>query len=296
MSAVAQLLTSEVDEGSEPQPEDLALWSVTSIISCVGGNDGLINWSATETARAAVDNADKLSELVDTMGADEVRKWLARQRYAPPPGKHYTNAGLGTAFHAAAHLYTLTGARPQLGEVVGYDGRAGELVVDEDVELLLVQYDSFLDTYQPEFTAAEACVFNKTWGYAGQADAWAVLGGVDCLIDFKTHRDRDKPWHDAALQLAAYRNAERLALRMRRFNDSFSRRYYLLDRSVEETSVPVPHTDTTVVLSLTPRRWSLWKVDSGPEVFEHFGYAMEAARWTYSLSSAVLEKLDERKG
>lgn len=305
MSAVAsEVFTSSVDEDTDDPPREgeVALWSVTSVIDCVGGNQALINWAANVTADAAIAMMDQLPGLLDSIGPGELRKLLAGQRFARPKGKNYSATGLGTCFHAAAHQYVLTGVRPQRGDVVGFDPRAGmqpdhRLEVDDEVLALLRQLDGFLDTEQPEFTAVEAVVFNEEWGYAGQADAWCSLQGVDCLIDYKTHREAGRaPYPSVALQLAAYRNAQRLALRMRRFNDTFSRRYYLLDAEVVNTSVPVPHTDATVVVNLTPSSWSLWKVHTGPEVFESFGYAMEAARWTHSMSSGVLEKLRDGKG
>lgn len=282
-----------------PADDDERLWSVTTILKAFGDSEGLIYWSVNETAKAAIKGIKTLNTLIDD---DEARalEWLAAARFRGGKGERSATK-LGEDVHAACEQYVVTGKRPPPGDPLPN----GEM--DQEVEPYIDSFELWLDRFQPEYTAAEMTVYNPEYGYAGTLDGHVIVDGTPVIIDYKTSKQsfdgkgkRKRPWVDGALQLSAYRYAPLCAVwRARRF-EQYSRRYYLLNVDERELAVPTPVTDGGLVIQLTPQHCDVYPVDCGPDVFEAFLYAIEAARWSMFTSKKVLGEplalLDNKRG
>lgn len=271
-----RIFLGEVDV--KPAEDDLRFYSVTTLIGALD-KPALLYWAAEEAAKLAVSVAPSLKFRIQEEGPDAVVKWLRDARMRPPKGQRSASE-LGTAVHDACEEYALTGIRPD---------------VDEEVRPFLDRFDEWAQNWQPEYLAAEAAVYNKTYGYAGTLDAIAVIDGQKVLLDYKTSRKSvgsdgkpSHPYPEAALQLSAYRHAELMATwRARRF-EKYRRRYYLLNTDEEKLGEPMPTLDGAVVLHITPEHADLYPVRADEAVFEKFLYAIEVFDWTNDLAKKVI--------
>jgi hypothetical protein len=263
----------------KPLPDDLRLYSVTTIIGALD-KPALLYWAAEETAKAACKVAKSLPSRIDEDGEAEVVKWLRDARFRRPKGQRSATE-LGTAVHDALEELALTGKFP---------------VVDAEVQPFIEQADRWMQKASPVFEAAEMCVYNSTYGYAGTLDAIAIIGGARLLIDYKSSRRatdaRGKPATPFAsqvgLQLAAYRYAEFAATWRPRRYEYQRRRYYLLGQSERNDAKPVPEVDGCLVIHLTPERCEGFPIDAGPEARDAFLYTLECFRWLNNTSKHIL--------
>jgi hypothetical protein len=294
-----ELVADAVVTVPAPDDGDERLWSVTTILKSFGDSEGLIQWTATETATAAV----KGLRTVTAMAADDEAaavEWLRGARFRPRRGERSATK-LGDAVHSACEIYVVTGQRPRPGDHLNN----GEM--DAEVAPYIDSFEMWLDRFQPEYTAAEMTVFHPEYGYAGTLDGHAVVERTPVIFDIKTSKlsfdrqgKRKRPWTDVALQLAAYRYAPVAAVwRARRF-EQWSRRYYLLSDDERSLAVPTPTVEGGLVIHLTPEHCDVYPVDCGPSTFEAFLYAVEAARWSQVDSKTVLGEplalLDKKAG
>ncbi len=298
--APAVTLGAGATDVMKPEDGDTELYSVTTIIGALDKGGGLQGWAAKRTAQAAVASLATLAQRVDNEGATEVVKWLAGARFRPQLDR-LTDTALGALCHDACEQYALTGVRPDLEQLHtmvrnagpdGFEGVASEAAV---LATMLDRFDEWLSRFQPAYTATEVVVYNLTYGYAGQADAFANVAGLHCLIDYKTSREpRDtkgnlkRPYPEAALQLAAYRNAEYAAVWRARRTERYRRRVYLLSDAERDQAVPVPATDAGLVVHITPEACEAFPMRTDARVFEAFLYTQEAARWAYDLAPEVV--------
>lgn len=278
MTATELVIGKPADDTAKPADDDLRLWSVTTLIGALD-KPALQYWSAEQTAIAAHDLYKTWVEISKSSGRDEAIDWLKRARFRVQPGQR-TAADLGTAVHAACEEYALTGTRPD---------------VDAEVSPFLDQFDKWLHDFQPEYQATEVAVYHPGYGYAGTCDCFVTIGGVRFIGDYKSTRTAfDKKGNPApaypevALQLAAYRYAEKAAMwRPRRF-EAFRRRYYLLSPAELEQAADVPEVDHGLCIKITPEHCIAYPIECGPEVFESFLYVTEAARWQFEQSKRVI--------
>jgi AraC-like DNA-binding protein len=281
-SSTPTVALGEIDV--EPQEEDERFFSVTTIIGALD-KPALLYWSAEETAKLAVVSRSSLTRRVKEEGEEAVIKWLRDARFRPPKGYRSATA-LGTAVHDAVEQYALTGLRPE---------------VDDEVRPFLEQFDRWAQVWQPKYLAAEAAVYNRTYGYAGTLDAIAEIDGQTVLLDYKSSRKStgsdgkpSGPYPEVALQLAAYRHAEIVATwRARRF-EKYRRRYYLLNEAEAIIGEPMPEVDGCVVLHLTPEHADLYPIRADDAVFEKFLFTLECFGWLQGLSKQVIGKPMER--
>jgi hypothetical protein len=291
-------LVADATVPAEPADDDERLWSVTTILKAFGDSEGLIRWSVDETARAAVDSRATVAAIADD-DPDAAIDWLRQARFRPRKGERSATK-LGEDVHAACESYVVTGRRPAPGDPLP-NGQ-----VDVEVEPYIDSFELWLERFQPAYTAAEVVVYNPRYGYAGQADGYATLDRLPVIIDYKTAKqsvdgrgNRKQPWTDVALQLAAYRHAPMAAVWRARRYEQFSRRYYLLSADERELAVPTPTVEGGVCVHLTPHHCDVYPVDCGPDVFDAFLYAVEAARWSLFTSKRVLGQplalLDHKK-
>lgn len=274
---VAELGQPALD-GQKPADDDERHWSVTTIIGCLD-KPALLYWAAEQTAVAAVNSARTLEARVEEEGVDTVVKWLRDARFRRDRTQR-TAAELGTEVHAACEAYALTGQRPD---------------VDAEVQPFLDQFDRWAQEFQPVYQAAEVTVYSPSYGYAGTCDAFLTVGGVRCIVDYKSSRksfdnrgNPTTPYPEVALQLAAYRHAELAAVWRPRRMEQYRRRYYLLGAAEREMAVPVPEVDTGLVIHITPDHCDAYPVECGPDIFESFLFVQEAARWQFQTSKTVI--------
>ena len=274
---VAELGQPALD-GQKPADDDERHWSVTTILGCLKA-EGLLYWTAEEAAKAAVNSAASLQARIEEEGREAVIKWLRDARFRRAKGER-TAAELGTEVHAACEAYALTGQRPD---------------VDAEVQPFLDQFDRWAQEFQPVYQAAEVTVYSPSYGYAGTCDAFLTLGGVRCIVDYKSSRksfdnrgNPTTPYPEVALQLAAYRHAEMAAVWRPRRMEQYRRRYYLLGAAEREMAVPVPEVDTGLVIHITPDHCDAYPVECGPDIFESFLFVQEAARWQFQTSKTVI--------
>ncbi len=274
---VAELGQPALD-GQKPADDDERHWSVTTILGCLKA-EGLLYWTAEEAAKAAVNSAASLQARIEEEGREAVIKWLRDARFRRAKGER-TAAELGTEVHAACEAYALTGQRPD---------------VDAEVQPFLDQFDRWAQEFQPVYQAAEVTVYSPSYGYAGTCDAFLTVGGVRCIVDYKSSRksfdnrgNPTTPYPEVALQLAAYRHAELAAVWRPRRMEQYRRRYYLLGQAEREMAVPVPEVDTGLVIHITPDHCDAYPVECGPDIFESFLFVQEAARWQFQTSKTVI--------
>lgn len=290
MSAVAAApaLGQPALENSQPQPDDLQLWSVTTIIDTLA-KPALMYWAAEQSALAAVHSeatwkgmiADDEPDCrhVDAKSCPAV-KYLRDARFRKPKGLR-TATELGELVHKACEQYALTGTKPE---------------VDADVVPFLDQFDAWLDRFGPSYQATEVAVFHPELGYAGQADAFLTIDGVRYIADYKSTLSAEdaqgnptKPYPEqVGLQLAAYRHARYAAVWRPRRAEKMRRRYYLLGPDEQAMAVPVPEVDTGLVIHITPESCEGFPIVCDEDVFEAYLAVQDAARWVQQTSRTVM--------
>lgn len=282
-----------------PDHDDLTLWSVTTIIGVLD-KPALLYWAAEQTANAAIDSTATWQAMADDEGRDVAVKWLRDARFRRPKTR-LSDTAFGSVVHKVCETYALTGQKPDKDFVTELVIGEGGPHIDVDAEIVLVgkclqQFDDWLQRFQPNYQATEVCVYNPTYGYAGQADAFLTIDGVRFIADYKSSRTpRDgqgrpkTPYPEqVGLQLAAYRNAEHAAVwRPRRF-EKFRRRYYLLGAAERELAVPVPEVDTGLVIQITSEACEAYPIRCDQEVHNAFLYAVETFRWVQETAKTVM--------
>jgi hypothetical protein len=280
-------MSAEAEIEAQPDDSDDRLWSVTTILKSFGDSEGLIQWTAAETARAAVASLPTITAMAgDDPGA--AVEWLKQARFRPAKGARSATK-LGTDVHACCEMYVVTGKRPELGTPLPNG------ILDAEVDPYIDSFELWLERFQPEYVAAEVTVYNEQFGYAGTADGYAVVEGTPVIIDYKSAKEsfdargkRRRPWTDVAMQLAAYRHAPKAAVWRARKFESYGRRYYLLNADERELAVDTPTVEGGLVIHLTPQHCDVYPVLCDETVFDAFLYAVEGARWTSVTSKRVL--------
>lgn len=262
----------------KPAPEDQQFFSVTTIIGALD-KPALVPWAAGMTADAAIAISASIQQRLKEDGPEEVKRFLTGARYRRAAGARSATE-LGTAVHAAAEEFALTGIKPE---------------VDDEVRPFLDQFDKWLQVWQPVYESVEMTVFSPEWGYAGTTDLIATFDGMRLIGDYKsTAKAKDAkgkptgPYPEVALQLSAYANAELAAVWKPRKFEKFSRRTYLLGPDEREMAVPVPKVDGGVVIHITPAACVAYPVAIGEQVFDTFLYCLECFRWQSGLSKTVI--------
>ena len=208
---------------------------VTTILDKGVPKPALVGWAANVTADYATDHWEELAELRPSERNAILRKsrWDEKDKAARR----------GTEVHD----YALRLA-------------AGEEV--EPPEELIGHVDAYLHftiDWQPRELLTEAVVFNRTHRYMGTLDLIAQLAdGQVWLLDWKTGgKGIDR---EAALQLAAYRNAE----------------FVLADDGSE---IPMPKVDRAGCVWLRADGYDLIPVETDAAAFRTFLYAQQVARF-----------------
>lgn len=298
-TTAARELGLEALEVDNADPDDLTLWSVTTIIGVLD-KPALLYWAAEQTANAAVDNLATWQAMLEDQGREDAVKWLRDARFRRPKDR-LSDTALGSVVHKVCETYALTGVKPDrefVTELIVHEG-GPKVDIDNEVRIvgvMLNHFDDWLHRFQPSYQATEVCVYSPTYGYAGQADAFLTIDGVRFIVDYKSTRNprdsRGKPKtpypESVGLQLAAYRNAEFAAVWRPRRTEKWKRRYYLLGQAERELAVPVPEVDTGLVIQITPEACEAHPIRCDDEVHTSFLYAIEMFRWVQETSKRVM--------
>ncbi|MEV7425171.1 hypothetical protein [Streptomyces sp. NPDC091212] len=203
---------------------------MTSIVGMLP-KDFLTFWAAKESAEAAVTNWDIVSQLItrDPAGAVDYLKNAHRR-------KSKAASDLGSSAHDIFE-------RQARGDIINVRH------IHADIKPHVRWFDEFLQEVQPEFLYLEETVWSDTHQYAGSFDAIARIDGEVAVIDWKTSKS---VYDSVALQLAAYRHADRIIL--------------------EETgeSIPVPEMTGGAVLHVRPEGWQFVPVQCDAQVLDAF--------------------------
>lgn len=285
MTAQLELGLPEI-EVKKPDPDDLVLWSVTTLIGILD-KPALLYWSAEQTAKAAVAMAGSLAKRVEEDGEDNVVKYLRDARFRKAAGV-LTDAAFGTEVHRLCEEYALTGVRPTIDETV--------FMGDTDnARACLDRFDEWLQTFTPEYIATEVAVYSQQYAYAGTADAFLKIDGTPLIVDYKSSKKSynadGKPstiYSETALQLAAYRFAELAAVWRPRIHTQFRRRYYVLGPAERELAVPVPKVEGGLGIKITPDFVHARPVVCDNAVWRAFLFLVEVARFQFNDAQYVV--------
>jgi hypothetical protein len=229
-------------------------WSVTTIIGGGIPKPALLPWGIKMVAEGA---ADAVADGILGPMVERDRDGAVRYLKGLPYAKRDAAGDLGTLVHAWIEAWSLKKPMPK---------------PPLPVQPYLKAFQTFLDDFEPTFTATEASVFSKTQKYAGTLDSIATLTlpmhpePGTYILDAKSGKG---VYPEVGLQLAAYRHAEFIGLP---------------DGSEEE----MPRVDGALCLHLTPEGYRLIEVRADEEIFNAFLYAREVFRFLQDTSKTVL--------
>jgi hypothetical protein len=239
-------------------------WSVTTVIGCLD-KPAIPRWAAKRAAEFAIENADSWLALTrtgqTTAAVDLIKNAPWRERDAA--------ADVGTAVHKAVELYTLGQSFPSW---------------PEDVAGHMVQFEKFLNAYEPEFELAEATLYHRGHKWAGTTDGVCTfrkappqhqfLIGKRAIIDYKTSNEGRQGhgiYPEVALQLNAYAHGEFVGM-------------------PDGSEAELPEIEEGAAVWLRPDKWALVPVRIDDEIYNAFRYVIEAFRWATDIAPTVLGK------
>ena len=222
-------------------------WSVTTVLDNALPKRALTYWAAKKVAEAAADLAEQLPGLVA-----HDREAAVRMLKGAPWAESERAADVGTLIHAQVEARSLGQPIPEPPPVA---------------RPRLAAWRRFVVEHEPDYIATEAVVVNRACSYAGTLDAIVRLGGRPTLLDYKTGKG---VYSETALQLAAYRFAEFIAL-------------------VDGSEYPMPEVEAAVVLHLpADGTYELVEVQADGAAFGYFRYAQAIYRWLEQASKTAL--------
>jgi hypothetical protein len=124
----------------------------------------------------------------------------------------------------------------------------------------------FFEDFDVTPLATETTVANPDAGYCGTFDVYATTNRGAMLLDYKTSKG---VYPETALQLAAYRHAP----------------WWL---ATDGTAIPAPNIEATAVVWLTPERYEVFPVETGPAVYRTFLYIAQIAEFTQADRATVI--------
>lgn len=219
---------------------------VTTLLSGGLPKPALTNWAARTAAEFAVDNWETLADEKPSVR-------LAKIKGAPRASRDAA-ALRGTKLHHAAELLQTTGSAD----------------VEPEQLPLVESYLRFVEEWQPEILHTEAAVYSVRHGYAGTLDQIAdLIDGQRWLLDLKTSKG---VYGDMALQLAAYRYADRI--------------HWVNDDGVP-CDFPMPEVDAVGIVHVRADGYDLVPLIAGPAQFRAFLYVAQVAAAAGGLSELV---------
>jgi hypothetical protein len=214
-----------------------------------------------------------------------------RIRYVKGASKRYSRAAAerGTNIHAHVEKYNLG------------------VIMDPwplPVAASMRQYEHFVETVKPRVEAAECKVYHRDgnhpnphnyhndphwpFRYAGTMDLLCEIDGRMSILDVKTGKSVHE---DAALQLAAYANADFIVPDPNhpgavQVTPNRGRRYYTWEGPAKD-EIPMPEVKDGYVLHLRDDGWQLVHVPITDELYEMFLSLFSIERWERDLKKRV---------
>jgi hypothetical protein len=157
------------------------------------------------------------------------------------------------------------------------------------------QYEHFLATVKPRIEAAECKVYHRRMDlnelpryYAGTMDLLCEIDGRMAILDAKSGKSIHE---DAALQLAAYANADFIVPDPNhpgavQVTPNRGRRYYTWEGPAAD-EIPMPEVKDGYVLHLRDDGWQLVHVPLTDELYEMFLSLFSVERWERDLKKRV---------
>ena len=241
------------------QPRTKEIFTSATTVLGIIAKDRLARWYADMAADAVLDNMlglvrSPFVEVCDGVGGycGECLKCLIHTVRHAAEVERDAAADRGKRFHNVAEHYALS------GEVIPHDA---------DIAGNVTQFLRFVDIHKVTFQCAEVTVLDRSLMVAGTLDTVLTCGwmppkhrdliGIPMYGDYKTGKS---VYGQAALQLAAYRNAEAVML-------------------PDGTEKPMPDGDREMGLSIQIRPENFWirPAAIGDSVYEKF--ARTVALW-----------------
>lgn len=223
-------------------PSGENLMSVTTILSNGIPKPALVNWAAREVAASAMDSLPRLIKASrDPAKRTEATRWLQNAANQ----KRDTAATLGSEVHAHIEAKILGQPIPE---------------PSADCVPFLEQLAAFEADFSPKWEASELVVANRTDGWAGTLDWMAYIAAIGPLLIMGDTKTGKGVYPEAGLQMAAYRRAECLFLK-------------------DGSELPMPATDSAVVLHIRPEGYRLVPVRSDDTAYATFLHARDIAQW-----------------
>lgn len=241
------------------------------------GTDALEQWA--REGRALVDAQRAAGAKLASI--DESPEGLALRYLKGEPDRVRDAAGdRGSAIHEAAEDLVLAHAREASRLVL--EGRPLPTWPEEIRPHMEYGFVPWLRAYRPRFLSAEATVYNRTHAYAGTSDAFCEIWGHGrwwaVCVDYKSGK---RAYPEVGVQTEAYRRGE------------------FVGGADGVTEFPVPDTDATALLHLTPKGFDFRWLGPDPReveareryadaMFRTFLYSREIFRFAIELSKSVI--------
>ena len=210
--------TAEIGQRREYETPFGRFPSVTTILSLGRPKEWLGAWAAKTVAEHAVNG------ILEHGGHEAMVEWMTADRELHEATKTHQERHKNRCSYEPSAIGYLKAAPWRLRDIAADAGTerheslealAAGLTLPEDAPGR-EQLEAWRDAYRPEVIDAEAQVVNAKVGYAGSFDLLARIYGRTTLLDLKTsklfdgRKQRKNVPRDWSLQLAAYRNAERI--------------------------------------------------------------------------------------
>ena len=205
----------------------------------------LVGWAAKITAQYAAANREKLAGLSE----DEAFRLVKDARFAPDPE---SPSHMGDIVHGwvDAHI-----KGEPIDPAVYVDEKTGELTeAPRTARNMWRQFQGLEAKYHPEWVMSEFTVWSEQYGYAGTADAGALMrvaGNPDPYLTLIDHKTGKAAYPDTAMQLGALAHAD-----------------FILEP--DGTEKELPHFQKFAILHIRPMGASLIPVEHTDEWFKAF--------------------------
>ena len=227
--------------------------AVPSVTNITGKKDkpGLKYWAAKMAATYASENRAMLATLSPADAYTLVRA-------APFEHKDDSPSAIGDIVHDWIDNYVKTAGAGPTSEAF----QAAPITARRMWE----QFQRFTEHYTPQFIESEFSVWSDTYGYAGSADLFMTMGGMNILADTKTG---NKTYPEVAMQLAALARADFII-------------------NPDGTQRPIPAFDRYAVLHIRPMSFSLIPVGRIDEAFAAFLALKTVFDWEINYGDSTL--------
>lgn len=140
-------------------------------------------------------------------------------------------------------------------------------VISKRADPYVTQFIGFLADVKPVFLGNEVTVWSRKYGYAGTADAFAIINDEITVVDWKTGKGI---YPEHGLQLAALSHAD----------------FIITPEGIE---LPIPEVARHAVVHLRPRSWKLVPVREVEACFNAFLACKSLHYWQNNVAVNVLE-------